>query len=264
MILCIDIGNTNIVLGCYDGGSLVMSSRISTDKNRMSDQYAVELRDILKLYGIDPARISGAIVSSVVPALTESMAAAVRHATSARPLILSRALYEKELDIRLDNPLEIGADLVAAAVAAKHKYPLPCIVIDMGTATKITALSADGAFLGGAILPGVRTSTDALVSRTSTLPDISLEAPEKALSTNTADCMKSGVVFGAASMLDGMCARMARELGAQPTVVATGGLAARVTPYCETPIINDDMLLLDGLRYIYELNARPTERNTEK
>ncbi|MEA5050500.1 MAG: type III pantothenate kinase [Oscillospiraceae bacterium] len=256
MILCIDIGNTNVVLGCYDKGTLVMASRVSTDRSRMSDQYAVELRDILALYGIEPKRITGAMVSSVIPSLTEPMADAVRLAVDVEPKVLSRALYEKLLDIRLDNPLEIGADLVAAAVGAKQKYPLPCIIIDMGTATKITALSADGAFLGGAILPGLRISTDALVQRTSTLTDISLDAPAKVLSTNTADCMKSGAVYGTAAMLDGMCARMARELGAAaPTVVATGGLAPRVTPYCETSVISDPMLLLDGLKYIYEANA---------
>ncbi|MEA4912144.1 MAG: type III pantothenate kinase [Oscillospiraceae bacterium] len=260
MIVCVDIGNTNTVIGCYDGDALVMASRIATDRNRMSDEYAVVFSDILGLYHIPASGITGGIVSSVVPALTEPVAEAVRHACGVQPKILCRALYEDLLEIRLDNPLEIGADLVAAAVAAKHKYPLPCIVIDMGTATKITALSADGAFLGGAILPGLRISTDALVARTSTLTDISLEAPARVLSSNTADCMKSGAVYGAAAMLDGMCARMARELGAQPTVVATGGLAARVTPYCETEIIGDATLLLDGLRIIFEAN-RNSERN---
>lgn len=251
MIFCIDIGNTNIVLGCYDGDKLPLFSRISTDRSRMSDQYAVEIKDILTLYSITPADIDGAIVSSVVPSLTVPVAAAVKRAVGVEPLILKRSLY-RDLDIKLDNPKEIGADLVAAAVAAKEKYPLPCIIIDMGTATTITALDKNGAFLGGAILPGVRVATDALISRTSTLVGISLEAPEAAIGRSTVDSMKSGAVFGTASMLDGMCERIAKELGGKATVVATGGLAAVIEPHCKTDIILDDMLLLEGLKLIYE------------
>ena len=253
MILCVDIGNTNIVLGCYDGEKLVMFSRISTDRSRMGDQYAVELKDILTLYDILPDSVDGAIISSVVPSLTEPMASAVTRAVGVKPKILKKALY-KDLIISLDNPSEIGDDLVVAAVAAKKKYTMPAILIDMGTATTITALDKDGVFLGGAILPGVRVATDAIIARTSTLVGISLEAPDNVIGKSTVDCMKSGAIFGTASMLDGMCERMSSELGGSVTVVATGGLAKVVEPYCKTDIILDDMLLMEGLKLIYETN----------
>lgn len=253
MIFCVDIGNTNIVLGCYRGDELVFQSRVSTDRSLMSDQYAVEFYNILGLHRIDRSAITGAAVSSVVPALTEAVAQAVQTSVGIRPMVLD-AHTKTGLDIKLDVPGELGSDLAATAVAAKSRYPLPCVVVDMGTATTITVLDKGGAFLGGAIVPGLRVSLESLVSRTSMLVGISLDAPPAVIGTNTVDSMKSGSVIGAAAMLDGMVARIAAQLGQDPFVVATGGLAATVMPHCTTAITLDDNLLMDGIRLIYEMN----------
>lgn len=253
MTFCVDIGNTNIVLGCYRGDKLVFQSRISTDRSQMSDQYAVEIHSILELHGIDHAGIHGAVVSSVVPALTESVASAIETAVGIRPMVLD-ADTDTGLVVKLDVPSELGSDLAATAVAAKSRYPLPCVIIDMGTATTITVLDKEGAFLGGAIVPGMRVSLESLVSRTSMLVGISFDAPPQVIGTNTVDSMKSGSVIGSAAMLDGMLARIENQLGQKPFVVATGGLAPVVMPFCDTPITLDDDLLMDGIRLIYEMN----------
>lgn len=251
MLLCVDIGNTNIVLGCYDKDHWRFLSRISTDRTRMGDQYAVELKDILALYDTDPADFAGAVLSSVVPQLTNSIAGAIETILHTEPQIIT-ARNTAALGVAVDDPSELGSDFVAAAVAAKEKYPLPLVVIDMGTATTLSAISPGGEFLGVSILPGLRVSTDALVQNTSLLRGISLEAPARAIGTNTPDAMKSGIIFGAAGMIDALIDRFWNEMGARGTVVATGGLAEVVIPHCKNKIIHDDMLLMDGLRIIYE------------
>lgn len=255
MFFCVDIGNTNIVLGCYRGEQLVFQSRVSTDRLQMSDEYAVEFHSILVLYNINKADITGAAVSSVVPALTEPVAQAVQTAVGIQPMILD-AQTKTDLTVKLDTPSELGSDLAAAAVAAKTRYPLPCVIIDMGTATTLTVLDKGGAFLGGAIVPGVRVSLESLVSRTSMLVGISLDAPANVIGANTVDCMKSGSVIGSAAMLDGMLDRIGQQLGEQPTVVATGGFAPTVIPHCRWDIAFDDDLLMDGIRLIYEMNQK--------
>lgn len=249
MVFCVDIGNSNIVYGCYDGDKLVFSSRVATDASRMSDQYAVEMHSIFGIHGVRHERVSAAIISSVVPILTSGIADAVETALGITPVIVNPADYDG-MEIRLDNPRELGGDLLATAVAARAKYPLPVVIIDMGTATKMTVVSEDGAFLGGAIMPGLRVATDALVARTSLLPGVSLQAPEAVIGANTPDCMRSGVVLGAAEMLDGMYERICEQLGRQAAVVITGGLAGVVAPQCRSPLIRDDTLLMDGLRII--------------
>ncbi|MDO4567189.1 MAG: type III pantothenate kinase, partial [Oscillospiraceae bacterium] len=217
-----------------------------TDSRRMRDQYAAELLSVFELYKANRFSISSAIVSSVVPIVTQSVAEAIRAVFDLEPLILGYPVY-RLLDIKLDNPRELGCDLYATAVGALEKYPLPAVIIDMGTATKITAVSRSREFLGGAIMPGLRISTDALVDSTSLLPGVSFYAPERAISTNTPDCMMSGVVFGAAAMLDGMYERMCEELGERASAIITGGLASVVAPLCRTELIYDENLLLDGL-----------------
>jgi len=255
MILCIDIGNTNTVVGGYDGDKLVFRARIATDASLTSDQYAVELKGLLDLHRIDAADFDGAAISSVVPQLTAPLSRAVVSVVGVYPIALGPDNFS-DLDIKLDNPLELGNDLAAAAVATKSKYPLPCIIVDMGTATKMTVLSADGEFLGGAIAPGLHVSVESLIGNASLLTGIPLEAPENVIGTNTADCMKSGAVIGAAAMIDGMCERIAEQLGQAPKVVATGGLAHLVVPCCRKQVILDDDLVLDGIRMIYETNKK--------
>ncbi|MGI5888727.1 MAG: type III pantothenate kinase [Oscillospiraceae bacterium] len=255
MLLCADIGNTNINYGCYSGDELRMLERVYTDRNRTAVQYCVELRDILVLNGIDPSSIDGSIVGSVVPEACASVSAAIEMLTGKAPLIVGPGT-KTGLDIRIDVPSETGADLVAAAVAVKAKYPLPCVIIDMGTATTLTAIDAAGCFIGGAILPGLKISLNALVGKTSLLPDIALSAPDRVICGSTSDCMISGIIYGTASMLDGMIAKFRTELGGSCSVVSTGGLSRQVTGYCTEKVIQDDNLVVDGLRLIYERNSR--------
>ena len=255
MLLCVDIGNTNIVLGCFRDDDLVFSSRISTDKSRLKDQYAVDIGSIFSLYYLDPSFITDAIISSVVPSLTEPLSYAVELVTGSYPMVLSPGL-KTGLNIRIDDPAQLGSDFVASAVAAKEKYPLPLIIIDMGTATTISAVAKNGDFLGCSILPGLNIATEALVEHTSLLTGISFEAPAAAIGTNTNDSMQSGVIFGAAAMLDGLCERYCEELGEKAIIIATGGLASVVIPHCRNDIIVDSFLLLNGLRIIFNKNQK--------
>lgn len=255
MLLTIDVGNTNITLGVYDGENLKMTARIATNAKNTADQYAVELKNILALKGVAMENIDGAIIGSVVPTVGVALTGAIRTACSITPLVLGPGV-KTGLNICIDNPAQLGADLAAGAVGAAAKYPLPCIVFDLGTATTATVLDKDGRFLGGAIAAGLQTTLYALTSRTASLPGISIEAPGKVIGTNTVDCMKSGLVYGAAAMIDGMIDRIEEELGEKATVIATGGLSAVVTPLCRREIIYDDDLLLDGLRLIYQRNRK--------
>ena len=254
MLLCADVGNTNIVLACYDGEELVFTSRLKTDATLTRDQYAVELHSLLELYDIEPKEFEGAIVGSVVPRLTQNLSHAIQMALGCRCFSLAAGV-RTGLNIAIDNPAECGADLVAAAVGAKHNYPLPAIIVDMGTASKITALDRNGNFIGGAIMPGMRTSMNALVSSASLLTDFELGAPKSAIGRNTPDCMRSGAVLGFASMIDGMVARFREELGQDATVVATGGLVQYVLSSCRTEMIYREDLVTEGLRVIYNKNV---------
>ncbi len=253
LLLCVDIGNTNIVLGAYRGGQLQFLSRITSDTRRTGDQYAVELLSILLLYKVQPESFEGAVVSSVVPGITPSVCHAIKKVLSVQPLQLTPGL-KTGLNIKIDNPAETGSDLVAAAVAAKAKYPLPIIIIDMGTATTMTVVDENGDFVGGAIMPGLRVSLDALVGSASLLTGIALAPPKRAIGRNTADCMRSGAIYGSAGMIDSLCERFQKELGAPATVVGTGGLCPFIAPYCSTEMVIDELLLVEGLRLIYERN----------
>ena len=256
MILTLDIGNTNITIGVYNQKELQFVSRMASDRLRTEDQYAVELRDILDIYGISIADIEGAIVGSVVPVLTVAIKRAVKRLIHTEPLIVGPGV-KTGLNILIDNPGTLGADFVAGCVAALEIFPCPCIIFDLGTATTIAVLDSHKNMLGGAIMPGVRISLDALTTRSALLSSIDLEAPPKAIGSNTADCMRSGSVFGTASMMDGMIERMEEELNMRCTVVATGGLARDVVPHCRREVILCDNLLLEGLRILYEKNIPP-------
>ncbi len=257
MILAVDIGNTNIVVGGYQEEKLRFSVRLSTDPSRTSYEYAATLENVLGFYQVDLPAVEGAIVSSVVPPLSTALCQAVTLLCPGVEPMLVGAGMKTGLNIRIDNPKELGADLLAAAVGAMVKYPLPAIVVDLGTATKLMVVDENRCFLGGAILAGVGISLRALASDTAQLPHISLDSPVKqVIGTNTIDCMKSGTILGAASMLDGMIQRYWESLGKETTVVACGGIAPAIVPHCHTKVILDDSLVLDGLLDLYRKNAR--------
>lgn len=251
MLLALDVGNTNVTIGVYDGEELLFVSRMATDSARMEDQYAIELLDILGLHKVDREAITGAVLSSVVPKLTEYISAAVKRIFGFRPLVVSYESLEG-LRISIRHPETTGPDLIAGYVAAKELYGCPCIVIDMGTATTITVIDKEGALLGGGIVPGVGISLDALTSRAALLSSISLDTPAHVIGRDTVECLQSGMVYGTASMLDGFCDRIEEELGYPCRVVATGGLAGQVVRCCRRKVELSDTLLLDGLKLIYD------------
>lgn len=253
MLLALDLGNTNLTIGVFDGEALVCECRMATDRTRTGDQYAVELLSLLRLYGIDETTIDGAILASVVPGLDKVLCDAVQRATGVYPLLVGPGI-KTGMNIRLDNPAQLGADLLVGAVAAVNKYGKPCIIWDLGTATTVSVVDGSGAFCGGAIMPGVGTSLDALVGNASLLPRIHVEAPAQVIGTNTTDSMRSGVVFGTAAMLDGMCDRIEDQLGSAATVVVTGGLGREIAAACRRGTVYDGRLLLDGLRLLYVKN----------
>lgn len=250
MILTIDVGNTNIVLGTWTDGKLNFVSRVETDREKTGDSYTVALKSILELYDVSPRTIQGAIISSVVPQISGPMAGAVERLTGRRPLFVGPGV-KTGLNIRIDNPAQLGSDIVADAVAVLNKYDMPVVFIDMGTATKICAVDKAGNFLGCAIMPGVFIGMDALTYRTASLPQIALDAPRSVIGANTVDSMQSGVVYGTASMIDGMIGRFEEQLGEPATVVATGGVSGDIVPHCRRRIIHDPDLLLEGLYRIY-------------
>jgi len=257
MLLAIDIGNTLTNIGGFSlDGKLTFLSRAATNPNKTADQYAVEIRDILHLYDVKEDAFTGSILSSVVPPMTRHVADAVALLLKKPPLILGPGV-KTGLDIRIDIPSQLGSDLVATAVGALNKYPKPAIIIDMGTATKFSAVTHGAVFLGVAILPGLQISLDALSARSAQLPYIALEKPERVLGRNTVDSMRSGVLYGSAAMLDGMVERIQGELGADgpATVVVTGGYAREVAGLCKKPMTYDANLLLDGLYHIYRRNS---------
>ena len=253
MILVLDIGNTNITVGVYKEKDLLFVSRMATDRMRMEDQYAIELREILSLYGVSLDQIEGAAISSVVPVVNHSLVNAVRKLTGVTPVCVGPKT-KTNIKIDVKNSEIVGADLIVGCVAAAELFDGPCIILDMGTATTFVVMDEDRRMLGGAIAPGVGISLDALTSRTAQLPSVSLEAPEHVIGNSTTECMRSGLITGTACMIDGMCNRIEKELGRKCGVVATGGLAKEIIQQCERKIVLSDTLLLDGLRLIYEAN----------
>ena len=255
MILTIEIGNSTITLGGVEGSEIRFECRINTDRVKTSDTYCIDLKTLFEIYGIDMASIEGVIIASVVPQVLNSVRTAIRKLLNTEPLVVGPGL-KTGLDIRLENPGQMGADLVAADVAALSEHKPPLIVIDMGTATTMTVLDPNGAHLGGCVCPGVKISLEALTGNTSLLPGIQLDSPKQALGRNTADAMRSGIMFGTASMLDGMIDRFRAETGWDFTIVATGGLAKRIVPLCHNEIVYDRHLIIKGLAKLYRDNAR--------
>lgn len=254
MILAVDIGNTNIVIGCIEQEKIFFVERISTNISKTELEYVVEFKTLLDLYQIKVEEITGCIIASVVPPLNNIVRSAMEKLLHITPLLVGPGV-KTGLNILMDNPGQVGSDLIVNAVAGLHYYGAPIIMIDMGTATTISVVDDKKNYIGGMIMPGVKVSLESLVNRTSQLPRISLEAPKKVIGKNTIDCMKSGIVMGQAACMDGMIERIWEELGYEANVVATGGLAGCIVPYCKKKVIYDNELTLKGLDIIYRKNT---------
>ncbi|HEX3038231.1 MAG TPA: type III pantothenate kinase [Oscillospiraceae bacterium] len=255
MLLAIDIGNSHITLGGYEGETLRFMAHLVTETRRTDDQYAIELKDIMMLYELNANEIDGVIICSVVPEFCATLKSAVYKVTGIKPMVLGPGI-KTGLNILIDNPAQLGADLVAGAVSAISKFPLPCIIFDLGTATTISVIDKNGNFIGGMICAGVGITLEALTTRTALLPHVSIEKPAAMIGKNSIDSMQSGLIIGTAAMLDGMCDRIEKELGAPASLVATGGLAPVVVPNCNRDITLCENLLLDGLKIIYNKNKK--------
>lgn len=255
MLLAIDIGNTNIVIGCIRDDVIVYKARIATDPIRTSDQYGVEIKNMLEAFGIQRSDISDCIISSVVPPVFNSVRTGVIKVIGKQPMVVGPGL-KTGLNIHVDVPSQVGSDRIVVAVAALAEYEAPLILMDMGTATTIEVVEPDNVYMGGVIFPGVKLSLDALTSRAAQLPGISLDEPKQVIGKNTVDCMRSGMMYGTAAMIDGIVDRIEAELGHSSTLIATGGLAQFITPLCKRKIILEKDLLLKGLNIIYKKNRR--------
>jgi type III pantothenate kinase len=253
MILAIDMGNTNIVIGGIDTKRTYFTERITTNHVKTALEYAINIKNILEIHNIDKTQIEGAIMSSVVPPLNPILSSAVKKILGYHPKQVGSGM-KTGMNILMDNPKTVGSDMIVDAVAAIHDYPCPIIVIDMGTATTLSVIDKKGNYIGGIIHPGLRVSLDSLSSKTAQLPSISLDIPDKVIGKNTIDCMRSGIMYGSAGMIDGIIEHMEEELGESATIVATGGLSRFVVPLCHHKIHYDAELLLKGLLILYEKN----------
>ena len=253
MVLAIDVGNTNIVLGGFEGEEILFRERISTNHTATVLEYASMIKTAFEMYYISTKSVSGEIISSVVPNVTSTLRNAVKKYIGTDPLVVGPGI-KTGLSIIIDNPAQLGSDLVVDAVAGLNEYTAPMIIIDMGTATTLSVINSKKQYMGGMIVPGMAVSHDALIARTSQLGKIAFETPKKVIGSNTVDCIKSGILHGNASMLDGLVERINEELGESCCVIATGGLANVIVPLCKTDIILDEDLLLKGLMVIYNKN----------
>lgn len=254
MLLCTDVGNTNIKFGLYENEKQIVKLRFATDSKKTDDEFAVELYTIFHINNIDISKIDGSIISSVVPKVTDSLVKAIKTVTGNDSIVLGPGV-KAGLDIRIDNPSTLGTDIVAMCVAVKEMYTCPAVIIGLGTATTILYLNEKKCYCGGAISPGVGISLDALTNNGALLPSTDLKPPKKVINTNTEDCIRSGIIFGTACMLDGMIDRYNKETGVTSTIVATGGLASAIIGNCKHDIIINDDLVLEGLRIIYKKNS---------
>jgi len=255
MLLAIDIGNTNIVIGGIQDGRTAFEARIATDHIKTSDQYGSEIKNMLGLFDVRPQDIDDCIISSVVPPVFNSVRTGVIKVTGKAPMVVGPGI-KTGLNIHMDNPAQVGSDRIVIAVAALAEYEPPLTLLDLGTATTIEVVDRGSTYLGGCIIPGVRISLDALTSRTAQLPGIRLDRPKRVIGKNTEDCMRSGIMYGTAAMLDGMLDRVEEELGFPTTVVATGGMAQFIVPLCRREIRVEKDLLLKGLNIIWQKNRR--------
>jgi len=257
MLLAIDIGNTNITIGCIENGQILCEARIATDATRTSDQYGVEIKTMLEAYGFHTDKIDDCIISSVVPPVFNAVRTGVFKVIGKAPMVVGPGI-KTGLDIRIDNPAQVGSDRIVIAVAALKTRKAPLILIDMGTATTVEVIEPKNRYMGGVIMPGARLSLEALSMRAAQLPAINLDQPGKIISKNTVDSMRSGIMYGNAAMIDGVIDRMQEELGhTDSAIIATGGVAPFVIPLCRHKIELERNLLLEGLYALYEMN-KPT------
>ncbi len=256
MILAVDIGNTGTVFGCVDGdGTVGPSFRVATDRRETSYGYAAKIKPISELCSIDISGFRGAIIASVVPGVTDAVSGAVKLLSGLEPLVVGAGV-KTGLQLAVDDPGTVAGDLVATAVAAKALYPLPCVIVDMGTATTLTVVDEKGRYIGGAILPGVASSLGALTADTSLLPSVEIKPPRAPIAGNTVESMKSGIVYGAVGAVDGLIDRFCEQLGREPaSIVATGGLGELVSRHSRRTVVFDDKLLLAGLGIIWARTA---------
>lgn len=255
MIIAVDIGNSNIVIGGIQDNRILFEARLRTDATKTSDEYSIDLKMIFDIHHVELAQIEGSIIASVVPQVLNSIKTALRKLTGKTSLVVGPGV-KTGLNIKVENPTQTGADLVVGCVAAMREHKPPLIVIDMGTATTMVVVDESGAFIGGCICPGVKISLDALTQRTALLPGLQLDQPKHAIGRNTVECMRSGFMLGTACMIDGMIARLEEELGCKTTVIATGGIAQFIVPLCRTEMRYEKNLILKGLAHIYRENAR--------
>lgn len=254
MVLVVDVGNTNIVLGLFEKERLAFTARLATDLQKTADEYAVLLQGLFALKGVDTGSIEGIMLSSVVPPLTQVLQQAIGHFTDARLMVVGPGI-KTGFVIRIDDPAQLGTDMVCNVAGALSKHGGPMVIVDMGTATTITVVDERGDILGGAIAPGVRISLNALSNGTAQLPHIPLTDVGRVIGKNTLDCMQSGVVFGAASMLDGMIDRITEELGTEPYLIATGGVSGMIVTHCKHHFDHQPDLLVQGLYALYKRNS---------
>jgi type III pantothenate kinase len=255
MLFAIDIGNSYITLGAYDGKKLVFVSELVTLPKLSRDQYAVEILNVMRLYDIKAEVVTGAIISSVVPELTSVLQSAIKLLCDIDPLIVGPGV-KSGLPITIDNPAQLGPDLVACGVAAVARGKMPCIIYDLGTTTTVSVIDGEGKFSGVVISAGVGTTLEMFTSHTALLPHVSIEAPKTVIGKNSIHSMQSGLVYGTAAMLDGLSGRISKELEEEPVLLATGSMAHQIVPYCQNKVELCEHLLLEGLRLIYERNSR--------
>jgi len=256
MILTLDVGNTTICMAVLrESGDIVFHSRLSTDYLKTADQYAIDLIDILRLYDVSPRDISGSIMSCVVPQLKNNVSSAIHKITGITPLIVGPGI-KTGLNIKIDNPAQLGADIVCDCVAAINRYSCPAIVVDMGTATSVSYIDGEGVYQGCAILPGLKISLDALAGRAAQLKNISLDKPISVIGKNTEDAMCAGIIYSNASIIKGMAERIRAEYNTSAPVILTGGNARYVKDVLGDDVIYDDKLLIEGLYNIYNRNTK--------
>ncbi len=256
MILVVDVGNTNIVLGVFEGKKLIQSWRISTNKDKTADEYGIQIRVLFQYSNIKYEKIEAIIVSSVVPPVMPALEGMTVKYFGMKPLIVGPGV-KTAMPIRYDNPKEVGADRIVNAIAAFEQYGGPLIIVDFGTATTFDAISKEGEYLGGAIAPGIGISTEALYTRAAKLPRIELAKPKTVIGKNTISSMQSGIIYGFVGQADGIVTRMKREMGGEAYVVATGGLAELISKESGNIDKVDTNLTLEGLRIIYDRNREP-------
>jgi type III pantothenate kinase len=253
MLVAIDVGNTQTVMGLFDGPQLVDQWRLSTVRDRTADEYKLFFAGLLRQDGYHLGDIDGAAISSVVPTAKEEIVRVARELVDG-PLLVVGPGIRTGMAINIDNPREVGADRVVNSVASLHRYGAPVVTVDFGTSTNFDVVDGTGSYIGGAIAPGLGVSEDALIAATAALRRVETKAPPAAVGRNTTEAMQSGLVFGHAAMVDGIVDRIVAELGGEAAVVATGGLAATIVPHCRSVARIDETLTLDGLRLLYELN----------